>query len=299
MKRRAFGVALGLALGMIALLGARGASAQDDLAIWREFVSAVKGGRMTEDMVRPYADLPKDVLLKQLAEIRTAHNEFKSWGEWDKPEVYPVGDEVHYVVTFTWGGKTKSDFCFTLLKEGGRWYYRHVENIFIRLDKVDKLPATEFPDLPEETKAWQREENYWSQMVYFQGVFAKDRGKDYLAGLLRDGAGYYLAAKTWVPFVPPGRAFILYACWEQSRLRGNAVSLDSLSDHEAVVRLKPQFFALYKQAGHLRGQIAFEDYRRIFETIWQDRAAAAGWTLEIRYEDPECLTCLLRFAKKP
>lgn len=299
MKKRSFEVALVSALALMAMTGLPGAQARDDVAIWKEFVGAVRNGRMTEEMVRPYANLPKDVLLKQLAEIRTAHNEFKSWGEWDKPEVYPVGDEVHYIVTFTWGGQTKSDFCFTLLKEGGRWYYRHVENIFIRLDKVDKLPTTEFPDLPEETKARQREENYWSQVVYFQSVFSKDKGKDYLAGLLRDGAGYYLAATTWVPFVPPGRAFILYACWEQSRLRGNPVSLESMTDREAVVRLKPQFFALYKQAGHLRGEIAFEDYRRIFETIWQDRAAAAGWTLEIRYEDPECLTCLLRFTKKP
>jgi hypothetical protein len=289
---------MGSAISLIVLLGFQGARAQDNQAIWREFVAAVKNDRLTEDRIRPYEGLPKDVLLKQLAEFRTAHNEFKSWSEWDKPEVHAVGNEVHYIVTFTLGGRMKSDFCFTLLKEGGRWYYRHVENIFIRLDKVTQFPATEFPDLPEETKAWQREENYWSQMVYFYNVFAKEKGKDYLAGLLRDGAGYYLAAKTWVPFVPPGRAFILYACWEQSRLRGNAVSLDSLTDREAVVRLKPQFFALYKQAGHLKGQISFEDYRRIFETIWQDRAAAAGWTLEIEYKDPECLTCVLRFTRK-
>lgn len=35
-----------------------------------------------------------------------------------------------------------------------------------------------------------------------------------------------------------------------------------------------------------------------FETIWQDRAAAARWVLEIKYEDPECLTCVFRFTRK-
>ncbi len=289
---------LATAICLGAPLGFAIAQAQDNPAIWREFVAAVKGGAMTADMVRPYEGLPKEVLLKQLADFKGWHDQLKSWNEWDNPEVFPVGDQVHYVVTFTWGGQTKSDFCFTLIKEGGRWYYRHVENIFIRLDRVNKFPASEFPDLPAETKAWQREENYWSQMVYFQRVLSKEKGKDYLANLLRDGAGYYLAAKTWVPFVPPERAFILYSCWEQSRLRGNPLTLETLSDKEAVVRLKPQFFALYKRAGHLKGQIAFEDYRRIFETIWQDRAAAAGWTLEITYEDPECLECVLKFTRK-
>ncbi|MEN6311226.1 MAG: hypothetical protein ABFD80_06770 [Acidobacteriota bacterium] len=289
---------LATAVGLGILLGLGSALSQDDPAIWKEFVAAVRDGKVTTDMVRPYEGLPKEVLLKQLADFKGWHDQSKSWNEWYNPEVFPVGNQVHYVVTFTWGGQTKSDFCFTLIKEGGRWYYRHVENIFIRLDRVNKFPASEFPDLPAETKAWQREENYWSQMVYFQRVLSKDKGKDYLANLLRDGAGYYLAAKTWVPFVPPERAFILYSCWEQSRLRGNPVTLETLSDKEAVVRLKPQFFALYKRAGHLKGQIAFEDYRRIFETIWQDRAAAAGWTLEITYEDPEGLSCVLRFTRK-
>jgi hypothetical protein len=285
-------------VGLVTLLGLQAAYGQDDLAIWKEFVAAVKGGKITVDQIRPYEEgVSRDVLLKQLEDFKSYHDKFDSWKEWDNPEVFPVGSQVHYIVTFTWGGQTKSDFCFTLLKEAGRWYYRHVENIFIRLDKVNKFPASDFPDLPEETKAWQREENYWSQMVYFDNVLSKEKGKDFLPSLLRDGAGYSLAAKTWVPFLPPERAFILYLCWEQSRLRGNAVTLESLTDHEALVRIRPQFFALYKRTGHLRGQISFEDYRRIFETIWQDRAAAAGWKLDIAYEDPECLTCLLKFTR--
>ncbi|MCX6567163.1 MAG: hypothetical protein NTW38_12225 [Candidatus Aminicenantes bacterium] len=49
-------------------------------------------------------------------------------------------------------------------------------------------------------------------MVYFDSVLSREKGKDYLANLLRDGAGYYLSAKAWVPFLPPERAFILYLC---------------------------------------------------------------------------------------
>jgi hypothetical protein len=285
-------------IGLMALFGLQGAYGQDNLANWREFTAAVKDGKMAADMIRPYEGVSKDVLLKQLADFRGYHDKYNSWKEWENPEVFPIGDQVHYIVTFTRGGQTKSDFCFTLLNEDGNWYYRHVENILIRLDRVNSLPASEFPDLPAETKAWQREENYWSQMVYFNSVLSKERGKDFLPNLLKDGAGYYLAARTWVPFVTPERAFILYLCWEQSRLRGNAVILESLTDREAAVRIRPQFFALYKRTAHLKGQIPFEDYRRIFEILWQDRAAAAGWKLEIRYGDPECLTCVLQFTRK-
>lgn len=38
---------------------------------------------------------------------------------------------------------------------------------------------------------------------------------------------------------------------------------------------------LYKQTAHLRQMIPEPAFRDVFETIWQDRARAAGWTLNI------------------
>ena len=40
---------------------------------------------------------------------------------------------------------------------------------------------------------------------------------------------------------------------------------------------------------HLKQQISFENYRRIFETIWQDRATNAGWKLVVTYEDKKTI----------
>src|SRR5512136_2706787 len=99
------------------LFGIKAAGSEDNLVIWKEFVAAVKDGKVTADMVRPYAELPKEVLLKQLVDFKGYHDKFHSWKEWENPEVFPVGDLTHYIVTFTWGGQTKSAFCFTLLKE--------------------------------------------------------------------------------------------------------------------------------------------------------------------------------------
>ena len=173
-----------------------------------------------------------------------------------------------------------------------------MEGIFIRLDKTPKPPTSDFPDIDADTKAWQREEIYWSEIVRLYLSIAKKNGKPYALDLMKSGPGYFVAAKSWVPFVAPARAFILYLCWNESRLRENLVVLEKLTDLEAVVSMQTHYFFLYKRATHLRQWIPFDEYRQIFETIWQDRAAAAGWALEIKYEDPECLKCVLRFTKK-
>jgi hypothetical protein len=44
----------------------------------------------------------------------------------------------------------------------------------------------------------------------------------------------------------------------------------------------------------LKTWISLDDYRRLFETIWQSRAAAAGWNLTIA-EDGQAT--LLKFSR--
>lgn len=270
---------------------------QDDLTIWKEFVSALKAGRLMIEQVRPLYGVPPDTLFKWITDRKMVADSLGSWKEWEAPRVFPSGNVVNYIVTLSSGPAEKGDLCLSLVKEGGRWYFGAMEGILIPLDRTPPPPTSDFPDAPDETKAWQREEIYWSQLVYFHSVLTPKIGRDAFLGILKDGGGYFVAAKTWVPFLPPHRAFILYLCWEQSRLRGNLVTLEMLSDEEAVVGLQTHFFFLYKRAGHLRTQIPFGDYRRIFETIWQDRAKEAGWKLEIEYQDPECLRVVFRFAR--
>ena len=272
-------------------------SGQDDLAIWKEFVTALKTNAFTVEQVRPLYGVPKETLFKWLMDRKEVADTLATWKEWEAPDVFPSGDLVNYVLSLSSGPGHKSNLCFSLVKEGERWYFGAMEGILIRLDKTPVPPTSDFPDVPAETKAWQREEIYWSQVVYFYTALSPKIGKDAYLNLLKDGAGYFVGAKTWVPFLPPQRAFILYLCWEQSRLRENLVVLEKLTDEEAVISLQAHFFFLYKRTGHLRTQIPFEEYRRIFETVWQDRAANAGWTLAIEYKDPECLQVVLHFTK--
>jgi hypothetical protein len=94
-------------------------------------------------------------------------------------------------------------------------------------------------------------------------------------------------AKTWVLFVPPQKAFVLYFCWEQSNLQGNRVTLQKLDDNEALLTLEPTYLKLYDRTS-IHQKIGYEDYRKMFEIQWQDRASAAGWNLDMTCNQAEC-----------
>jgi len=270
--------------------------AGDDLAIWKEFVAAMKGGGLPSAKVRPYYEELRQPILGWLKEMSRK----ATWAEWEKtPKVRRVGEHVHFLTPLTFDGQT-ADYCLTFLVEGSAWYFRHLEAIIIPLDEIGPLPTSTFPDADEPTKAHIREETLWSREVRVFNELAALKGKTYAFDFFKDGDGYFLAAKTWVPFVEPRQALVLYACWEQANLRGNTVTLEKLDGKEAVVRMSTYYFKLYKVSAHLAQQVSFEDYTRIFETIWQDRARAAGWTLEIEYgnEGDKASECVLRF-KRP
>ncbi len=266
-----------------------------DGSIWRQFVASLRKGEMTAERLRPYYEELRSPLLGYLKEI----GDKVAWAEMEvDPETHRVGAQVHFLVPLTFEGP-RVTYVFSFLTENDSWYFQHLEAITIRMDKVGALPASTFPDVPEETKAHIREEVHWSREIRIFNLLAEDKGKDFALDFFRDGNGYFLAARTWVPFVEPSRAFVLYLCWEQANLTGNEVILEKLEDGEAKVRMRAHFFHLYKVSAHLGRQISFADYRKIFETIWQDRARAAGWELRIEYDDKDYpgAECVLNFLK--
>lgn len=265
---------------MVCVFFVNAMSSQEEIRIWNEFVDALKKQELSENHIRPHKGLQKKMILETL-DIIQKNTPREDWGI--EPEVVRSDDIINYLLPLRVKQKKPHTYCFTLFVDGENWYLQHIEAIHIRLDKISPPPTSEFPDLDDETKTWMRQEDYWSKMVWLFNRLSKTEGKKSAMEIFMDGAGYFLAAKAWVPFVPSPRAFILYLCWEQSRLRGNAVSLEKLEPNEAVVKLDAIFFQLYRRTGHLKTQISYEDYRRIFETIWQDRAKNAGWNLNIEY----------------
>ncbi|HIJ72563.1 MAG TPA: hypothetical protein HPP83_00540 [Candidatus Hydrogenedentes bacterium] len=260
---------------------------QNDLEIWKEFVSILKKGEFPKEKVRPYDASLGEALLGFLRQMR----ETATWEEWEAPEeIHRVGNQVHFLIPLSFDSQ-KGTYCFSFLVEEENWYFQHMESITIRLDRISTLPTSEFSDVSDRQKAWAREEIYWSEQVrlfnFLSAVKCKELAYEWVKDGIGNGAGYFLGARAWVPFVEPGKAFILYLCWEQSNLRGNKVTLLRLDDDEATVSMKPIYFELYKAAGHLKQQVSFEDYKKIFEAIWRERAANAGWEVTIEYQDEE------------
>ncbi|UCE05845.1 MAG: hypothetical protein JSW07_20015 [bacterium] len=256
---------------------------QNNLKIWKEFVNTLKSGDFPPDKIRSYEESLKEPVLGFLKIMQKKAN----WQEFEsEPEVHLVEKQIHYLIPLTFDGG-QATYCFSFLVDNNDWYFQHLEAITIRLDKISSLPTSEFPDLPEEQKAWMREEIRVSKQVRLFNLLVEEKGKEFAFNWFKDGYGYLVAARSWVPFFPSAKAFILYVCWEQSRLRGEQVTLETLDENEAVVRLTPIYFTLYQRAAHLKQQISFEDYQILFETIWQDRAEKAGWSLQINYEEVE------------
>jgi hypothetical protein len=266
------------------------AAQENDLEIWKEFVALLENNQMTVEKIRGEYT-PNEQLLEWIKQIKN-QNTFEEMIS--NPEVFRVGNKVHFLKALN-EKSTKVNYLFSFILEGGQWYFNHLEAIFIRLDKIGSLPTKVFPDIPENQKIWARNEIHVSKMIQLWTYLTKWRTKEDAFNYFRDGPGFFVGAKTWVPFVPPSKAFVLYLCWHEANLYGNPLTLVKLEDNEAVVEMQPLYFLLYRHASHIKPQISFEDYRKLFETIWTDRAQAAGWKLAIDYKKDDI--CTLTFTR--
>lgn len=261
-----------------------------DFRVWNEFVAILRKGPLPGERIAPYLEDLRQPLRGFLDTMRATAD----WGEWERaPDRYRVGQQLHFVTRLTFQGQAAT-YCFSFVTSASGWKFQHLEAITLRLDQLGPFPVRRFPDLPEAEKAWMREELDVTRDVHWLRALAKEKGWDTALGWFADGAGYALAARAWVPYVTPERAFILYLCWEQARLHGAEVTLVTLEQTAAVVRLRPIYFLLYSRSAHLRNQISLADFRRLFEYRWQDRAKNAGWSLSIAYEGDDCI---LRFSR--
>jgi hypothetical protein len=286
-------LALGLSfLCVFCWIGSIQIRAQDELKIWEEFINTLMKDELTLDHIRTLEGIPRETIMGWLNIVKE-NVPLKDLER--SPEFHRVDNKLHFIVPITYDTRTV-DYCFTFLKEEEQWYFHLLETIFIRLDKTPPPPTSDFPDISEERKAFDREEWRVSKQVRLFNFLSEEHGKDAAFDWFCDGGGFFVAAQARVPFFTPSKAFILYLCWNQAKLIGNPVSLILLKDNEAVVEIEPMYFALYKRTGHLKEQIAFDDFKRMFETTWKDRAEKAGWNLEIEY-DPDFVLCKFHFTK--
>ncbi len=282
---------------LAASLLAGAAAPADDSALWNDFKRSLRAGEITAGRIHPYFEGLRGPMAGFVEGFRTRTKA----EEWEAtPEIHRVGNRVHFIIPLTVGSGVKGPYCFTIIEEEGGWFFQHVESIFIRLDQLGPLPTSTYPDLPEEKKTWMREENTLTDRLRFHDFLVREKGVTFAQDWIgREADGYFLAARTWVPFVPPARAFILYLCWEQSRLRGSPATLERLDDDRADVTIDAIEWRLHRQTAHLRRLLPAEDFRQFYETVWRRRAAAAGWNVDVQCGDSRCRLAFTRAQDAP
>ncbi|NLO48945.1 MAG: hypothetical protein GX111_11590 [Clostridiales bacterium] len=252
----------------------------DESVLWQAFTRLLSENKITAEKLRPYHKAMTEPLLTFLDHLR----ERMLRGE--KAEYVKsvrVGDMIHCFISLDDG-----QYCFSFVLKDDDWFFVHIESILLRLDEVT-APTASFPDISEQRKNWIRQEREISNNVRMFNLLKHEKGSEYALDWFLDGDGYFLMARSWVPYVEPQRAFVLFLCWEQANLTGNAASLERFENNRAVIKIKPMYMEMYKKTGHIRQQISYEDYIGMFEAIWRDRAEKAGWTLRINYEKEECV----------
>lgn len=266
--------------------------ADENLEIWDAFIQLLQSNSFPRERIRPL----HPSLLEPIAGFLDVIRENTDWEEWRvRPEFIRNGNRQLFILPLTFDGESAS-YCFSFIEIDSVWYFQHLEAITLRLDQLDTLPVSEFPDLPESTKAWMREEIKVSREVWMYTRLLEEQGREEARSWFLDGAGYSVAAQSWVPYFPLSKAFILYLCWEQSNLRGNQVTLEQLDEDEAHVRIDAIYLKLYQQTAHLQTQISFAEYLAFYESIWHDRALRAGWSVDFRYDGS---ICHLHFQRGP
>ncbi|MCK5147593.1 hypothetical protein KAR48_12620 [bacterium] len=263
---------------MFCLLGCNFVLGSDKLHVWTSFIDLVKSGEYKPEMIRPHYETIREATYG----FTTKMGSKIDWDKFQKlPEIIELENQLCFVIPITFDNDTR-DYSFTFIQEENQWYLQHIEGLMIRLDKIQDLPQSDFPDINEDQKKWMHQEIYWSaQIRIFNHIYEEDSTSAF--NWFKDGLGYFLAAKTWVPFVTPHKAFILYMCWDEKMMKGSEVTLEKLNDEEAVVIINPKYFWLYNCTSHYRQQISFAHYAKIFETMWHDRANTAGWNLEMEF----------------
>jgi hypothetical protein len=259
--------------------------------VWLEFIQELGQGDLPLSKFRPYQPSILAPLSTVLNHLRL--NVIRVAAEKTHPECVISGNQYNFILSL---GNETSDFCFSFLVENEQWYLQHIETVFIRLDQVGPFPASIFPDLPEETKAWCRDELHISEMVRLYHFLSVEKGTEFALDWFRDGKTYFLGSRAWVPFISPSKAFILYVCWEWANLQNNQVTLVCLDDAKAIIRARLRWFELYHRATHLQQQIPEKEYFELFESIWMDRSKTAGWNLQITSEKEDFIFTFTKLA---
>lgn len=247
--------------------------------IWESFLRKCARNDWTEQDIHPLLPGSERSLLLVIKQFSVALNVCR-----DKLTLQNTIQRDNTVHFFFDLGPETSTFCISVVIENDRWYFQHLEAITIDFSAPPSLPCSteDLPNLPEQTISWIREEGDMTERVRLYNFLVQEKSREFALNWLKDGVGFFLAARAWIPYLEPRVAFLWYAAWSEARLHMNAVVVVKADADGGLIHLTdPLHWCLYRQTSHLKEQISPADYEAMFEAVWQDRAEKAGWRLQI------------------
>ena len=251
--------------------------------IWEEFKIKLQNDSFSSD------DFNEELCDIYTSFLSGENRKFRRDEFYNAAAQFREGEQKHIVFLACSDGTYRLDF----IENAGKWQLLFIEGITIPVEKIDYLPFNDFTPLKEYDENWIREERRISLMINWYNFIKNTSGIDEALEHFRYGSGEFLAAKSWVPFFSDKKAFIVYISWWDNRIYGENVSIEKFSDDECLIKyVEPIWFKMYNVAGHLKLQIPFDEYKQLYEYIWQDRVKCSGWNISFTYENNDII---LRF----
>ena len=187
------------------------------------------------------------------------------------------------------------DYRFDFIISGSEWKLAFIECITLPVFDICSLPYSKFKKLANKETDIYREKEI-SKTIYMYNEFKKLLGQNGAIRMFLDGEGEVICSRSWVPFFDDSLSYIAYAAWMENRIYGEKVVIERFDEECSCLRFCEHIWRkMYSVTGHLRYMIDYDEYLFLFESIWKDRAKAAGWNLKVEYSGEDTI---LIFEKK-
>jgi hypothetical protein len=179
-------------------------------------------------------------------------------------------------------------FVFTLVKEGGRWKFYHLEGIRFPIYDDPATPAGSLLTLPQDKVKWMicEAETALSNRTYFR---LKELGGEKAArDFFISGEGFRAAMDAWLPFLEGAAQFAVFYGILEENYYGSKYTLAKATKEEAMIRFAPLQELEVMKIAYFTPKMSMEEYQKLYADILRAQAGACGLTVEVTFDGTAC-----------
>lgn len=250
---------------------------QNAADIWREFRDKLKRDTLTA------SDFTAEMRVYLQPLLCGEHAAQRRRKYLDSPyDIYEGVDKISVV-----SHCADDDYRFDFLSDRISWQLAFIECITLPVSDMNVFPYSGFRPLDKKELQIRREKEI-SQLVHFYLKFRELAGREKALACFYDGQGEFLCARSWVPFYRDRLAYIAYCAWYECRINGENVEVKEFQEGRCEVVIHHHIWRnMYFIATHLGPLIDYSEYMELYEAIWRNRAACAGWNIEFVYTEED------------